>query len=177
VLSQFELGYKWKRDKTTEKVEKTAILHEDQPPQILFLERCLQFLKRGARLGIVLPESILGNPSYEYLVTYILGKMTIIGVVTMPEHLFKTSGKGGLIARFAFSFLRSAQLKRLMTSLWRMLNGVATTQEETQLSEGRVQVSTSWWMKCLMWLHVSVNCERPLLTVGIIADFFLSPIR
>jgi type I restriction enzyme M protein len=95
VLSQFELGYKWKKDKKTEKVERTATLHEDQPPQILFLERCLQFLKRGARLGIVLPESVLGNPSYEYIVTYILDKVTVIGVVTMPEHLFKTSGKGG----------------------------------------------------------------------------------
>jgi type I restriction enzyme M protein len=105
VLSQFELGHKWKRDKKTEKVEKTAILHEDQPPQILFLERCFQFLKRGARLGIVLPESILGNPSYEYLVTYILGKMTIIGVVTMPEHLFKTSGKGGTHCKVCILFL------------------------------------------------------------------------
>jgi type I restriction enzyme M protein len=105
VLSQFELGHKWKRDKKTEKVEKTAILHEDQPPQILFLERCFQFLKRGARLGIVLPESIIGNPSYEYLVTYILGKMTIIGVVTMPEHLFKTSGKGGTHCKVCILFL------------------------------------------------------------------------
>ena len=95
VLAQYELGYKWKKDKKTGKVEKTNTLHEDQPPQILFLEHCLQFLEPGGRLGIVLPESILGNPSYEYLVTYILDKAKIIGVVTMPEHLFKTSGKGG----------------------------------------------------------------------------------
>ena len=61
VLAQYELGYKWKKDKKTGKVEKTNTLHEDQPPQILFLERCLQFLKPGGRLGIVLPESCLWN--------------------------------------------------------------------------------------------------------------------
>jgi type I restriction enzyme M protein len=105
VLSQYELGYKWKKDKKTSKVEKTNTLHEDQPPQILFLERCLQFLKPGGRLGIVLPESILGNPSYEYIVTYVLDKTEIIGVVTMPEHLFKTSGKGGTHCKVCILFL------------------------------------------------------------------------
>ena len=42
ILSQFDLGYKWKRDKETKTLAKTAALHDDQPPQILFLERCLQ---------------------------------------------------------------------------------------------------------------------------------------
>ncbi len=105
VLAQFDLGYKWKKDKSTDSVEKTNTLHEDQPPQILFLERCLQFLKPSGRLGIVLPESILGNPSYEYLITFILDKTKIIGVVTMPEHLFKTSGKGGTHCKVCILFL------------------------------------------------------------------------
>ncbi|MDE0145679.1 MAG: N-6 DNA methylase [Nitrospira sp.] len=105
ILTQYELGYKWKKNKKTGKVEKTGTLHDERPPQVLFLERCLQFLKSGGRLGIVLPESILGNPSYEYLVTYILEKTKIIGVVTMPEHLFKTSGKGGTHCKVCALFL------------------------------------------------------------------------
>jgi type I restriction enzyme M protein len=46
-------------------------------------------------MGIVLPESILGNPSYEHLITFIMRHLTVRAVVSMPEALFKTSGKGG----------------------------------------------------------------------------------
>lgn len=95
LLSQFELGYKWMRDKKSGEFKKTSRLHEDQPPQLLFLERCLQFLKPSGRLGIVLPESVLGNPSYEYIISFLLANTRLIAVVTMPEALFKTSGKGG----------------------------------------------------------------------------------
>ena len=31
-------------------------------PEILFIERCLQWLKPGGRMGIVVPDGILGNP-------------------------------------------------------------------------------------------------------------------
>ena len=95
LLSQYDLGYKWSRNKETGQMEKTPSLNPDRPPQLLFLERCLQLLKSGGRMGIVLPESILGNPSYEHIVTFILKNTTILGIVTMPESLFKTSGKGG----------------------------------------------------------------------------------
>ncbi len=95
LLSQFELAYNWKQDKKTKEFERTSTLPDDHPPQLLFLERCLQLLKEGGRLGIVLPESILGNPSYEYLVSYLLKQCRVIAIVTLPESLFKTSGKGG----------------------------------------------------------------------------------
>lgn len=95
TLSQFELGSKWKKDKKTGDVTRSASLHEEQPPHIVFLERCLQLLRPGGRLGIVLPESILGNPSYEYVIAFLTLHTTIRAVVTLPESLFKTSGKGG----------------------------------------------------------------------------------
>jgi len=105
VLAQYELGYKWKKDKKTGKVEKTNTLHEDQPPQILFLERCLQFLKPGGRLGIVLPEAVFGMPTYEYVVTFLRERTKILGIVSMPEALFKTSGKGGTHAKVCVVFI------------------------------------------------------------------------
>lgn len=94
VLSQYSLGYKWKKDKTGS-VSSTSALHEEQPPQILFLERCLQLLKDGGKLGIVLPESMLGNPSYSHVLKWALEQATLLAVVALPEALFKTSGKGG----------------------------------------------------------------------------------
>jgi type I restriction enzyme M protein len=109
ILSQFNLGYKWKRNKETKTVEKTNTLHEDQPPQILFLERCLQLLKPGGRLGIVLPEAIFGMPTYEYVVSWLRDRAKIRGVVSMPEALFKTSGKGGTHAKVCVLFVENTR--------------------------------------------------------------------
>lgn len=105
VLSQYDLGYKWGRDKATKEPTRSTTLEDKRSPQILFLERCLQFLKPGGRMGIVLPESIFGNPSYEYIIAFIQQHTTIRGIVTMPEALFKTSGKGGTHTKVAVLFL------------------------------------------------------------------------
>ncbi|MBI5205899.1 MAG: N-6 DNA methylase [Nitrospirae bacterium] len=107
ILSQYDFGHKWERNKETKELEKTTTLHEDQPPQILFLERCLQFLKPGGRLGIVLPEAVFGMPTYEYVVTYLRRKVKLRGIVSMPESLFKTSGKGGTHAKTCVLFLEN----------------------------------------------------------------------
>jgi type I restriction enzyme M protein len=112
ILSQFDLGYKWKRSKETKTVEKTDTLHDDQPPQILFLERCLQLLKPGGRLGIVLPEAVFGMPTYEYVVSWLRGRAKIRGVVSMPEALFKTSGKGGTHAKVCVLFAENTKPKK-----------------------------------------------------------------
>jgi len=112
LLSQFDLGHKWKRNKETKALEKTTTLHDDQPPQILFLERCLQLLKPGGRLGIVLPEAVFGMPTYEYVVSWLRGKAKIRGVVSMPEALFKTSGKGGTHAKVCVLFVENTKPKK-----------------------------------------------------------------
>jgi type I restriction enzyme M protein len=105
LLSQYELGHKWTRNAETKEPEKASALEEKRSPQILFLERCLQLLKPGGRMGIVLPESILGNPSYEYLIAFLQRNTQIKGIVTMPESLFKTSGKGGTHTKVAVLYL------------------------------------------------------------------------
>ena len=112
VLSQYDLGYKWKHDKTTKDHVRTTTLEDKRSPQIVFLERCLQLLKPGGRMGIVLPESILGNPSYQYLISFIQQQTVVRGVVTMPEPLFKTSGKGGTHTKVAVLFLEKQKRKK-----------------------------------------------------------------
>lgn len=111
ILSQYDFGHKWVRNKETKDLEKTTTLHEDQPPQILFLERCLQLLKPGGRLGIVLPEAVFGMPTYEYVVTHLQKKVKLRGIVSMPEPLFKTSGKGGTHAKTCVLFLENTPPK------------------------------------------------------------------
>lgn len=45
----------------------TERLQSSVPPEILFIERCTQLLVPGGRMGIVLPDSILGSPGLGYI--------------------------------------------------------------------------------------------------------------
>lgn len=87
ILGQYDLAKTWK--KTQGEWMATDTLRESQAPQVLFIERCLQLLKPGGRLGIVLPESIFGNPSHGYIVNWLLEHATLEGIVSMPEDLFQ----------------------------------------------------------------------------------------
>jgi type I restriction enzyme M protein len=109
LLSQFDFGYRWKKNKESDAWEKQATLLEDQPPQIIFINRCLQLLKPGGRMGIVLPEAVFGMPTYEYVVAYLRERTKIRGVISMPEALFKTSGKGGTHAKVCVLFLENTK--------------------------------------------------------------------
>jgi len=95
VLGGFELGRRWRFDKAADRWQATNELMTQVPPQVLFIEQCLRFAKPKGRLGLVVPESILSNKSYRYVVEYLRGKAAINAVIGMPESLFKTSGKGG----------------------------------------------------------------------------------
>lgn len=95
VLVKYKLAYKWILNSKSGKFEISNKLTTGVPPQVLFIEQCINLLKDNGRLGIVLPESVLSNKSYAYVVDYLLSKMTIKAIVGMPEALFKTSGKGG----------------------------------------------------------------------------------
>lgn len=90
ILRQYDLGHVWKLNKNTNLWERQeSELYDSQPPQILFLERCLQLLKEGGRLGIILPESLFGMPTYHYFVQWLRANAKIIGIISMPEELFQ----------------------------------------------------------------------------------------
>ena len=60
--------------------------------EILFLERCLNLLKPGGRLGIVLPEGIFNNPSLVYVREFIEDRAFLRAVVSLPQETFISSG-------------------------------------------------------------------------------------
>jgi type I restriction enzyme M protein len=88
ILSQYELGHFWVGK---ERKIKSNQLLERQSPQILFIERCLQLLRDGGRMGIVLPEGIFGNPSDRYVWEYLNKHSTITGVVSLAQEAFQPS--------------------------------------------------------------------------------------
>lgn len=92
LLSKYDLGHKWEGSNGSFVMTKTVC--NAQPAEILFIERCLQLLKEGGRMAIVLPNGHFENPSLDYLRAYIKGKANILAVVNLPQETFIPYGTG-----------------------------------------------------------------------------------
>lgn len=110
ILEQFELAYKWKQNETGI-FEKTNII-ADQVPDILFIERCLQLLKYGGRMGIVLPDGDITNSTLSYLRQYIKDKAKILAVVSLPKETFIPHGTGVKASVVFLQKLKSEELEK-----------------------------------------------------------------
>jgi type I restriction enzyme M protein len=60
--------------------------------EVLFIERCLDLLKPGGKLGIVLPEGIFNNPSLTYVREFVEDRAKLLAVVSLPQETFAASG-------------------------------------------------------------------------------------
>ncbi len=89
VLEQYDLAHIWECDKTTGVWKKTERLQSSVPPEILFIERCTQFLVPGGRMGIVLPDSILGSPGLGYIREWLMMNHRIIASVDLSADTFQ----------------------------------------------------------------------------------------
>ncbi len=87
-LSQYPLGYKWKYNRSLKRWIKTDKIMDGVPPQILFLDRCLDLVTEGGRLAIILPDGVLSNPTDGYIVQDILSKAELIGLIDLPMSTF-----------------------------------------------------------------------------------------
>ena len=59
------------------------------PPDQLFVERCLQLLRPGGRLAIVLPDSILSNPGLLDVRRWILANTRVVASIDLPMETFE----------------------------------------------------------------------------------------
>ena len=89
ILEQFELGYKWRKKQKVEVWEKTQTLQDKQPPQVLFIERCLELLKPGGRMAIVLPDGVLGGSKVGYIAHFIRKNAKILALIDCPKETFQ----------------------------------------------------------------------------------------
>jgi type I restriction enzyme M protein len=80
ILEQFELS-----------ISEAKALRSSLPPEQLFIERCLKFLKPGGRMAIVLPDSILSNPGLAFIRRKILRSAYIIASIDLPREMFARS--------------------------------------------------------------------------------------
>jgi type I restriction enzyme M protein len=68
--------------------------HRRQRTEILFIERCLDLLRPGGCMGIVLPDGILTNTSLQYVRDFIRKKAKILAVISLPQTAFVPAGSG-----------------------------------------------------------------------------------
>ncbi len=98
-LNQYELAHKWKKNQDTGTffIQK---LKSGENPQILFLERCLQLLKDGGKMGIILPETYFHGPSLKYVMQYLEDRHNIMGIIDLPHNTFRPHCNAKTLALF-----------------------------------------------------------------------------
>lgn len=70
-------------------------VRENQKTEILFIERCIEFLKpETGQVAIVLPDGILTNSSLQYVRDFLMERCQILAVVSLPQFAFTHFGAG-----------------------------------------------------------------------------------
>lgn len=87
TLKQYQLGHIWRETETG--WEPTEQLQTSAPPEILFIERCWQFLRPGGRMGIVLPDAILGAPGLAYVRHWMIKHCRIVASIDLHPDTFQ----------------------------------------------------------------------------------------
>lgn len=60
--------------------------------EVLFIERCLNLLKPGGRMGIVLTEGVLNNTNLQKVRDFVESKAKILLIVSIPQDVFMAAG-------------------------------------------------------------------------------------
>ncbi|MFX1470155.1 MAG: class I SAM-dependent DNA methyltransferase, partial [Promethearchaeota archaeon] len=87
ILNEYQLGHVWKNINDKWKIQNKLV--KQQPPQVLFIERCVQLLNNGGKMGIVLPEGIFGNPTDRYIWDYLISNGKILGIFSLDQNAFQ----------------------------------------------------------------------------------------
>ena len=101
ILEQFDLAYIWERTENGG-FRKTERRKDAVSPEILFIERCVQWLKQGGRMGIVLPDGILGNPGDEYIRWWLMQECWVLGCVDLPVESFIVEANVNILTSLLF---------------------------------------------------------------------------
>lgn len=94
ILARYDLGNNWERDEEGGFRNTGNLNSGGVPPEVLFIERALQWVKPGTgRVGILLPDGLLGNPGDEYVRWWILHHCEVMASVDLPVEPFKVTVK------------------------------------------------------------------------------------
>lgn len=100
ILRNYDLAHIWER--TDEGFRNTGRLQGSVAPEVLFIERCYDWLRPGGRMGIVLPNGILGNPGDEYIRWWILRHCWVLASVDLPVEVFIVEANVNILTSLLF---------------------------------------------------------------------------
>lgn len=91
ILKNFKLGHSYTKldDGSFVFSDKDDAILPRQAPELLFLERCIDWLKPGGRMGIVLPKGVLDNITYEAYRWWLLENCEVNAIVTLHKDTFQ----------------------------------------------------------------------------------------
>lgn len=107
VLGSFRNGIarSWGRNKETGAVEaSTTSVPSSMAPEQLFIQRAIEWVKPGGRIGIVLPNGILSNPgpTDEAIRRYILRNCWVLASVELPVETFIVDANVNILTTLLF---------------------------------------------------------------------------
>lgn len=112
ILEQYELANIWERDDAGG-FRNTGRQQGSVSPEILFVERCLKWIKPGSgRMGIVLPDGILGNPAAEYIRWWIMREAQVLASIDLPVEAFIAEANVNILTSLLFLRRKSEEEKR-----------------------------------------------------------------
>ena len=91
ILRNFKFGHTYTQQQDGSYIfsESDNDLLSRQSPELLFLERCIDWLKPGGRLGIVLPKGVLDNITCEAYRSWLLDNCNIKAIITLHKDTFQ----------------------------------------------------------------------------------------
>lgn len=90
ILEAYDLGHAWTYDAETDSWTMQEGIQKSQPPEILFIERCIKLLKPGSgRCAMVLPDGILGSPGLGYVREWILKNTRLLASIDLHADTFQ----------------------------------------------------------------------------------------
>jgi type I restriction enzyme M protein len=101
ILKHFELAHVWEGTDDGGFRNKGR-LQGSVAPEVLFIERCVNWLKPGGRMGIVLPNGILGNPGDEYIRWWILRHSWVLASIDLPGEVFIAEANVSILTSLLF---------------------------------------------------------------------------
>ena len=112
--------------------------------EVLFMERCLRLLKKGGRMGMVLPEGVLNNKNLQSVREYFEGRAKIILICSIPQDVFIAAGatvKPSLVFMRRFTVDEEAKYARCKTEA--LAEVTALHQAELDSFENAIAIADS----------------------------------
>lgn len=101
ILRHFDLAHTWE-GASGNGFRNTGRLQASVPPEILFVEQCVRWLRPGGRMGIVVPNGILGNPGDEHIRHWIVRHCWVLASVELPVEAFLVDAKVNILPSLLF---------------------------------------------------------------------------